>query len=153
MLRQTAEIFVPPEHQMRHSVVARMAARPGFAHRLKQESKALSTQDAQSNSKQMEPGRVNGSVYTARKQHQRVCIRICARAFSVDCALNLDCKLRNFIQCRSFNPASSIGFLRTENEKQILVEETIHVGETKKCMYSTSQIHVLVSLFRFTSHK
>ncbi len=43
-----------------------------------------STQDAQRNAKQMGPVDVNGSIHTARKQHQRVCVRIRARASSVD---------------------------------------------------------------------
>ncbi len=37
---------------------------------------------------QMEPIDVNGSVHTARKQRQRICVRICARASCVDEALN-----------------------------------------------------------------
>ncbi len=43
-----------------------------------------STQDAQRNAKQMGPVDVNGSIHTARKQHQRVCVRICAGASYVD---------------------------------------------------------------------
>ncbi len=35
--------------------------------------------------KQMEPGVMSGSVHTAHKQHQRICIRICVLASSVDC--------------------------------------------------------------------
>ena len=34
----------------------------------------------------MEPMCVNGSVHTARKQHQRVCVRICARVLCVNVA-------------------------------------------------------------------
>ncbi len=39
--------------------------------------------------KQMGPVDVNGGVHTALKQHQRICVRICARASSVDWALGL----------------------------------------------------------------
>ncbi len=45
-----------------------------------------STQDTQREAKQMGPVGMNGGVHTARKQHQRICIRICARASSVDWA-------------------------------------------------------------------
>ena len=38
---------------------------------------APSTQDAQRDTKQMEPVCVNRSVHTARKQHQSVCVRVC----------------------------------------------------------------------------
>ncbi len=41
--------------------------------------------------KQMGPVDVNGGVHTARKQHQRICVRICARASSVDWALSTLC--------------------------------------------------------------
>ncbi len=37
----------------------------------------------------MEPVCVNGSVHTAHKQHQRVCIQICMRTSSVDAAFTL----------------------------------------------------------------
>ncbi len=47
---------------------------------------ALSTQDAHAQRKQMEPVDLNESVHTARKQHQRICVRIRARASSVDWA-------------------------------------------------------------------
>ncbi len=49
---------------------------------------ALSTQDMQCrDAKQMEPVCVNGSVHTAHKQHQRVCVGIRARASCVNEAL------------------------------------------------------------------
>ncbi len=40
------------------------------------------TQDAHAQLKQMGPVVVNGSVHTARKQHQRICVRICVRIAS-----------------------------------------------------------------------
>ncbi len=44
---------------------------------------AQSTQDARRDAKQMRPVDMNGSVHTARKHHQRICVRICARASCV----------------------------------------------------------------------
>ncbi len=41
--------------------------------------KAESTQDAQFDAKEMEPIGVNGSVHTARKQHQRKNVPLCVR--------------------------------------------------------------------------
>ena len=55
--------------------------------------------DVQCDAKQMEPACVNGSVHTARKQHQRVCIRICASAFCVDEVLTALCSLLRWF-CR-----------------------------------------------------
>ncbi len=45
---------------------------------------ASSTQDAHAQRKQMGHVDVNESIHTACKQHQRICVRICARASSVD---------------------------------------------------------------------
>ncbi len=47
---------------------------------------ASSTQHAHAQRKQMGPVDVNGNVHTARKQHQRICIRICVRVSCVDWA-------------------------------------------------------------------
>ena len=61
--------------------------------------KASSAQDAQRNAKQMEPMFVNGSVHTAHKQHQRVCVRICVRVL---CGLGLNRTATNFSFTRNF---------------------------------------------------
>ena len=51
---------------------------------------AQSTQDAQRDTKEMEPIDVNGSVHTAHKQHQRKNVLICMRVTSrVLCGLGL----------------------------------------------------------------
>ncbi len=53
-------------------------------------AEAQSTQDARRNAKEMEPVDVNGSVHTARKQHQRKNVPICMRVMSrVLCGLGL----------------------------------------------------------------
>ena len=41
------------------------------------------------NAKQIQPVYVNGSIHNARKQHQRICVRICVRASCVDWTLGL----------------------------------------------------------------
>ncbi len=52
----------------------------------KQNPQAQSTQDAHAQRNQTGPVDVNGGVHTAHNQHQRICVRICARASSVDWA-------------------------------------------------------------------
>ncbi len=61
-----------------------------------QKAKAQSTQDARRDAKRMGPVDVNGSVHTARKQHQRIWVRICVRASCVDWATAFPPCLKDF---------------------------------------------------------
>ena len=75
---------VPAWHVEEHHVDACATPYIFFQDRNKESSKALFTQDAQRDAKQMELVCPNRSVHTARKQHQRVCVWIRARASGVD---------------------------------------------------------------------
>ena len=57
----------------------------------------LQASSEQRHAKKMEPVYVNGSVHTACKQHQRVCVRICAHASLVDEALEFGPRVRVWI--------------------------------------------------------
>ncbi len=60
---------------------------------------ASSRQDPCAQHKQIGPVDVNRSVHTARKQHQRICICICARSSCVDEATRLICAIASFQSC------------------------------------------------------
>ncbi len=55
---------------------------------------ASSTQDAHAQRNHIGPVDVNGGVHTAHKQYQRICVRICTGASSVDWALRFELEAR-----------------------------------------------------------
>ena len=84
--------------------------------------------------KQMGPVDVKGSVHTAHKQHQRICIRICARASCVDWAVKLclrtlpgthikqSPKLKMFVLIRKYVYFRSLHTLLTESPRWLILK-------------------------------
>ena len=89
----------------------------------------------------MESAYVNGSVHTARKQHQRVCIRICAHASGVDGALVQKNPYLSSQQSHSLFQLLNPGLSASENSRQGRAQQqcskqeplsATHLGSLKK---------------------